>query len=275
MSIKCLFLSGNDLVEDLNDEGAIPTAWEDRYIQVEFLDTSHGDLLGSWNPSVQRTPDDATNLLLQCSTRWLAQSHCNPKLRHIDMVTAQGSPGTVAEFLGGESNCDDNMYPYTAAVYNNVFSGVSGGQVVYLPLDLGWVADDTRCGGNGGACSSGTTRSSLLRDVLNLCGQPSGTVIVGVPESSIFTIDQNIPNPFNPLTTIEYSMPERGRLQITIYNLRGELVRTLIDEVVNQGPGSMDWDGNDNLGAAVSSGVYFYKAEALGKATIHKMALVR
>jgi len=59
------------------------------------------------------------------------------------------------------------------------------------------------------------------------------------------------PNPFNPSVKIQYSMPQRGELTIKIYNLRGVLVRTLIDEVVVAGEDFVMWDGTDRRGQAV------------------------
>jgi len=270
---RCLFLSGNDLVYDLNDSGAQTIAWEDRYLQVQFFDKNHDVMLGQWNPAVQRVPDDSTNPLFNCATRWYAGGYCTPRVQHFDLVVAQGTPGRVAEYFNRD--CSAGQYPYAAAVYNNVFDGVTGGQVIYLPYDLGYVASDTRCGGNEGTCTTSSVASELMRDVLQRCGQPAGDPTTTTPTTDAFQVSTNYPNPFNPLTRIEYSMPGQGRLNIAIYSVRGELVKTLIDDVVEQGPGFVIWDGSDDHGAAVSSGVYFYKTEALGETTIQKMALVR
>ncbi|MFH1845055.1 MAG: hypothetical protein ABIF77_17850 [bacterium] len=270
---RCLFLTGNGLVDDLNNRNAETRAWEDRYLQVQFVDEDHDVLLDQRNPAVQRNPDDETNPVFDCATRWLASGFCNPTVQHFDLVVAQGTPGRVAEYF--DRDCTAGQYPYAAAVYNNVFDGVTGGQVIYLPYDLGYVASDTRCGGNDGTCTTKPVASELLRDVLQRCGQSTGDPTTATPTVDAFRVAANYPNPFNPKTRIEYAMPARGLLHIAIYNVRGELVKALVDEVVNQGHGFVIWDGNDDQGAAVSSGVYFYKTEALGKATIHKMALVR
>ncbi|MFH1842383.1 MAG: FlgD immunoglobulin-like domain containing protein, partial [bacterium] len=272
---KCLFLTGNDLVNDLNNRSAATVAWENKYIQVELVDISHGDLLELWNPTVQRYPDDLTNPVFHCATRWLADGYCNPILRHFDLVNAEGSPGLVAEFL--TENCETGQYQFAAAVYNNDISGIEGGQVIYLPYDLGYVAHDSRCGGNQGTCYvGGAVRAEILRDVLHRCDFTMGTPpYPAVPEAMGFAVDANYPNPFNPSTRITYRMPRSGTLTISIYNVRGELVKQLIDEVVEAGEGFVVWDGTGDDGAEVSSGVYFYKTTALGKTSIQKMALVR
>ncbi|MFH1843362.1 MAG: FlgD immunoglobulin-like domain containing protein, partial [bacterium] len=70
-------------------------------------------------------------------------------------------------------------------------------------------------------------------------------------------------------------VPRDGKLHVRIFNVRGELVATLIDEVVQPGSHDVFWDGKDAGGTAVSSGVYFYIAEAAGKSIIDKIALIK
>ncbi len=82
---------------------------------------------------------------------------------------------------------------------------------------------------------------------------------VNRPEKYI--LYQNYPNPFNPQTTIEYKIPAAGKVVLKIYNLIGQEVRTLINKEIPAGCHSVVWDGKDNLGNRVSSGVYFYKLD--------------
>jgi len=78
-----------------------------------------------------------------------------------------------------------------------------------------------------------------------------------------YALAQNYPNPFNPVTTIRYSIPPPGgRVSIRIYNVRGELVRTLVDETVTAGSYAIPWEGEDNRGQRVASGVYFVRMVA-------------
>lgn len=75
------------------------------------------------------------------------------------------------------------------------------------------------------------------------------------PENSV---SSNYPNPFNPSTTISYSVKETSRVRIDVYNIKGQLVRTLVDEEKNTGQHMIQWHGVDNRGRTVASGVYFY-----------------
>jgi cytochrome c553 len=92
----------------------------------------------------------------------------------------------------------------------------------------------------------------------------------------VTTLAQNYPNPFNPQTWIEYSLPERGPVRLRIYDERGRLVRSLVDEnSLAQGPYRALWDGNDNAGRAAASGVYHYVLKTQAGQLSRKMTLVR
>jgi hypothetical protein len=90
-----------------------------------------------------------------------------------------------------------------------------------------------------------------------------------------FALHQNTPNPFNPTTTISFTLPERGRVTLAIYDVRGRLVRTLVDESVGEGYQERLWDGKDAKGARVSSGVYFYTLAAGDRTITKKMLLLK
>ena len=77
-----------------------------------------------------------------------------------------------------------------------------------------------------------------------------------------FDLGQNYPNPFNPETKIEYQLAERSEVKLEIFNILGQRVRSLVTAVQNSGPQSVIWDGRNNLGQFVSSGVYIYRIQA-------------
>ena len=121
-------------------------------------------------------------------------------------------------------------------------------------------------------------RAQLLKDVLLYFGIEGDSDNVSGTENipGIRFATSNYPNPFNPSTTIKYSMPKAGHLTLNVYNVRGQLVKTLID---GNRPAGADqtivWDGTNNQGSNVSSGVYFYEARTGGEVTVQKMALVK
>ena len=69
---------------------------------------------------------------------------------------------------------------------------------------------------------------------------------------------ENYPNPFNPFTTIKYQLPNPSEVTLTVYNVIGQVIRTLVDEKQMAGYYSIQWDGKDETGQTVASGVYLY-----------------
>ncbi len=90
-----------------------------------------------------------------------------------------------------------------------------------------------------------------------------------------FTLKQNYPNPFNPNTTIAYSLPKQSYIDLKIYNIKGQLVRTLYNDEQEAGEYSINWDGSDEQGRVVSSGVYFYSLQTDDFVQTRKMLLLR
>jgi hypothetical protein len=95
------------------------------------------------------------------------------------------------------------------------------------------------------------------------------------PKAAMNRLDQNCPNPFNPATTIKFEIAKKGHVSLKIYNVAGQLVKTLINDVMDAGPHSKDWTGTNNVGVKVASGVYFYSIEADGFKSTRKMVLLR
>ncbi|MFC1564985.1 beta-propeller fold lactonase family protein [candidate division KSB1 bacterium] len=91
----------------------------------------------------------------------------------------------------------------------------------------------------------------------------------------VFFLKQNYPNPFNPETIIEFGIPESGNVVLKIYNTLGQEVRTLVNKEHEAGVFKMRWDGTNNLGKRVASGVYIYRLSANNKTEIKKMLLIR
>lgn len=89
------------------------------------------------------------------------------------------------------------------------------------------------------------------------------------------TLHQNYPNPFNPTTTISYSLPEATKLRLDIYNLKGQLVKTLVNTEVSAGLHSVVWNGKDMNNTAVASGVYFYRVSSQNGIQTKRMLLMK
>ncbi len=93
------------------------------------------------------------------------------------------------------------------------------------------------------------------------------------PES--FELSQNYPNPFNPTTTIRYFLPKRENVTLEIFNLLGERVRMLADEEQTAGEHTALWDGKDEKGKTLSSGIYFYQLKGKEFSKTKKMIFLK
>jgi len=98
-------------------------------------------------------------------------------------------------------------------------------------------------------------------------------VLKAVPK--VYALSQNFPNPFNPTTTIEYSIPVSGHTSLVIYNLTGQKVRTLVNETKAPSYYKVIWDGKNENGMTVATGTYFYKLVSGNYSKIVKMTLVK
>ncbi len=90
-----------------------------------------------------------------------------------------------------------------------------------------------------------------------------------------YKLYQNYPNPFNPETTIRFSIPEDRNVELSVYNIKGQKVCTLVDNKLEKGIHSVIWKGKNNTGKQVSSGIYLYKLKAGNSIAVKKMLLLR
>jgi hypothetical protein len=105
---------------------------------------------------------------------------------------------------------------------------------------------------------------------------PDGVTGEETPDTPLASyLSQNFPNPFNPLTRIDFGLKARGAVSLRIYDVAGRLVRVLVDEERGAGHYTEEWNGRDNNGRTVASGIYFYAIEAGGFRQTRKMVLLR
>ncbi len=123
------------------------------------------------------------------------------------------------------------------------------------------------------------SRMNLDQDLeleLRLALYGSGGGSPGLPKA--YSLAQNRPNPFNPATAISYSVPDQvatAHVAIRVYDIRGRLVRVLVNEVKSAGRYTVFWDGTDQSGRKVASGVYICRMKADGSVFTRKMVLLK
>lgn len=119
---------------------------------------------------------------------------------------------------------------------------------------------------------------------LNTEGCPSDTVsfsfpYVGEGEETapglVTRLNGNYPNPFNPTTTLSFDLAQGGNVKLSIYNIKGQLVKVLQNGVLEPGMHRLVWDGRDSANRTVASGVYFYRFETKGYCSTRKMLMLK
>lgn len=263
------FLTGDNLVSDLVQAGPAGTDFVTDMMQVGHDSSWLRDLIGGqYSPTVRPT---SVNPVFSSVTSWVAYGGCQI-MNTFDAVTALTAGERIAVFT--DETGADGGYPYSAATLAEGVGVAGTSEVISLPYDLMFVHTDPDEGLKADATAAARTR--LLGDVLARFGEWTMGDPAGAGEALPSRLAAtNYPNPFNPITTIRYTAPRDGELTLRVFNLRGELVRTLINGRVEQGAGSMDWNGRDDRGSRVASGVYFYEVRMGGEAQVGKMALVK
>jgi hypothetical protein len=162
------------------------------------------------------------------------------------------------------------------------------GQTVVLEWPAG-MADPTAVTVDGAPAAMVQTRGERL--VITLPSLPEGRHDVFVsadlctwhdvfsfdptPSPSALSLLQNYPNPFNPATSIEYELPALTRVRLAIFNSAGKQIVVLVDADQPPGDYRVKWDGRDNLGRSVASGIYFCRLEAGIDTRVRKLVLLR
>jgi len=146
-----------------------------------------------------------------------------------------------------------------------------------MALGIGWVNDncETVSGCDWVADSVDYTVAffNSMDDCIEACFLASNDVINQLPHA--FNLYNNYPNPFNPVTTLRYDLPEDALVNITIYDIMGRIVRTLINSQQNAGFKSIQWNATNDAGSPLSAGLYLYKIQADNLVQTRKMVLLK
>jgi len=139
----------------------------------------------------------------------------------------------------------------------------SGNNVISWRLEVSDGIDTTQVGGNG---ADSIRYLTFAVDQLELD-------IIEIPNR--YSLNQNYPNPFNPFTTISYQMGKSEFVNLSIFDLNGNLIKNILSQHVKAGPGIVQWDGKNYSGQNVSGGIYFYTIETPSFLKSQKMILLK
>ena len=170
---------------------------------------------------------------------------------------------------GNQINCDLSMDCVD-------LTGIDFG-LCTMALGIGWVNDncETVSGCDWVADSVDYTAAffNSMDDCIEACFLASNDVNNQLPHA--FNVYNNYPNPFNPVTTLRYDLPEDALVNITIYDIMGRIVRTLINSQQNAGFKSIQWNATNDAGSPLSAGLYLYKIQADYLVQTRKMVLLK
>lgn len=164
----------------------------------------------------------------------------------------------------------DNPFPHTAGG-QSVPDGTTGAAInVFDRLQMSAIGWEVRSGGGGPADASLviTSRATTI--------DPITSVEIEIDSPGRITGLKNIaPNPFGCTTRIEYTVPRTGHVTIQVYDVRGRLIRTLVNKSVVEGIHFTSWNAQDENGTAVASGIYFVRMISFGQSTVQKALVLR
>ncbi|MBE0567851.1 MAG: T9SS type A sorting domain-containing protein [Krumholzibacteria bacterium] len=262
---KDIFLTGDGLASNLQASGSITQNFLENFMGVSVTSNNLRPLIGT--QTAPRVLVEGGNPVFTSVSSWIAYGGC-ALINQFDAVTTVGGAQRIAQFANASGA--PGGYAYSAAT---LYDLVGGNSVISMPYDLLYVYTDADEGAKADAALS--ARARLLQDVLVYFGiSPNPGTRTDVPAAGQFAV-KAYPNPFNPKTTIAYTVPRTGQATLKIFNVRGELVKTLVNGLVEQGSAQIEWDGSDNAGGKVSSGVYFYEFRQGENVASSKMTLLK
>ena len=256
-----LFMTGDDIANSLFASGTVAQNFLETKMGLTYGDPDIRDnIAGQTAPLVVKI---AGNPVFLTANSWVAYGGCFG-INDFDNVTAFGGATRLAQFTspGGVAT----PYGFAAATLN--ISGTS--RIVSLNHDLSFIVDPAK------SPAPAPARAVMLGNVLdyfgvpNDPGQPSPAPAVAAPLAVTCR-----PNPFNPTVTLHWTVPRPGQVTMKVFDVRGALVRTLQDGQVEGTSGDVAWDGTDQRGDGVSSGLYFVETRADGQVDVRKVTMLK
>jgi hypothetical protein len=254
-------------------------------IEINRVDgLGSGDFFPVGTTTVSYMAIDASNQIAMCAFDVTVEDHENPQISvKLAPVYLWPANNQINDILATVEVWDN--VPGATVVLTSVTSNqTANGDILGVTLDVFDREYQFRATNTGGPRVY--TALYTAKDVAGNMSTATATVTVPThkpkdfdaeiqPAPSTVTLQQNYPNPFNPSTLITFGSPEERHLELRIYNAMGMAVRTLVDEVLAAGTYTIEWDGRDDSGQPLSSGVYLYMIRAGSDHMERKMVLTR
>jgi hypothetical protein len=263
-----LWVCGDGVAEDLDKLASIPAlTLMNAWCGVDFVATSYFDETGGRagggvvTPLITGEADAGIFVHGGVSDKFYAYGGC-PIINKFDVLekTANGK------------------YALSYPAYNatNRYAAIASSQLnpagfnvntMWFGFSYQYLRDDV--------VSTPLDRFEIARDMFEWMQNITNPGVTPAETPKSTKLAQNFPNPFNPSTTIKFDLKEKGLVTLKVYNVAGQLVRTLVDGVRDAAAYSIAWDGRNNIGANAASGIYFYKMDTKDFSQTRKMVLLR
>jgi hypothetical protein len=271
-----LLLTGNDVGFEMIASAKETLGFYNTWLASEYLDNAVGVVTVDSVPGLI-DQSGGYDFMTEGDQEAILRGAC-PVLMYFDVVNARsGIPGN--EVVALYQKQDGQERPAGVAYTHQTL----GYQTVNLGFGPEFISDGTTHGGSGNYTPEGyyhaglKDRLDLMRNIMDYFGltpTEPGTGIEGPVGAN--ALAQAHPNPFNPVTTVGYSVRDAGPVTITVYDVAGRVVRTLLEGEFEAGTtGSVVWDGTNDGGERCASGVYFYRIAAPGFQSSKKMVMLK
>lgn len=199
---------------------------------------------------------------------------CLVKVSNMTLVSVNSYDVTISDG-SGECLLDADAFVGADQKFNPYFFiDNDDGVLILNGVDTVKVGDTLQSAQGVFTFSFGTYKLEI-RDMNDLGGYAVGVKSDIIAAPLTYELKQNFPNPFNPETRIYFSLPEMQKVQLIVYNVVGQKVRTLLNTQYAAGRHVVNWDGLDDAGRRVTSGVYFYRIKAGDFIDFKKMTMIK
>ena len=256
-----------------------------------FTITPSDDRTVEVDETIRLTVPDANN---QITAQYADEEDVTLTVGTVD-ITLQDTGAGGAPSFAADAAIADQTYAVGTAIADLVLPEASGGDapltysISALPAGLEFDAVTRTLAGTPTAATDGAlavtytvtdsgddTAPLIFSITVNSAPGSEAAKAVVQTRPTAFSLADNFPNPFNPTTTIQYALPQAADVELTVYNVVGQPVRTLVAEHQSAGRYVVEWDATNDSGHSLSSGMYFYRLQAGGEFfEVKKMLLLK
>jgi len=263
-----LWVCGDDVAYDLDGLASTPAlTLMSTWCGVDFVATSYFDETGgrtgggTVTPLVTGDVDSGIFVHAGVPDKWYAYGGCFV-INQFDVLDKTAN-GKYAAYYPVK-----NSINYRAAIASTQLNpGGFNVNTMWFGFSYQYVRDDV--------VAAPADRFELAKNVFDWMQNITNTNVTDVVIPSATKLAQNFPNPFNPSTTIKFDLKEKGFVTLKVYNVAGQLVKTLVNGEMDATTHSITWNGTNDRGGAVASGIYFYKMETKDFSQTKKMVMLR